>query len=204
MLILSPIPSLIKGDSEGSTFFPKKDLTNLGEWMTGVIANSPKTYSLIETYLKQVMPDFEEMNNEVIRGEFRSLSVRFKQDQADLTLPASQLSDGEKCFLICSLVLAANKAYGPIFCFWDEPDNYLSLTEVGHFVTSLRKAFKDNGQLLITSHNPEAIRKFSDETTLLLYRASHFEPTQIRPLSELQIEGDLIGAIIRDEIEPAG
>ena len=84
--------------------------------------------------------------------------------------------------MICALVLAANDAYGPVLCFWDEPDNYLALAEVGHFVLALRKAFQSGGQFIATSHNPEAIRRFSDENTLVLYRKSHLEPTIVRPL----------------------
>ena len=71
--------------------------------------------------------------------------------------------------MICALVLAANGAYGRLLCFWDEPDNYLALSEVGHFVMALRKAFQSGGQFITTSHNPEAIRRFSDENTLVLF-----------------------------------
>jgi recombinational DNA repair ATPase RecF len=55
---------------------------------------------------------------------------------------------------------------------------------------------------LETSHNPEAIRRFSDENTLILYRKNHLEPTRVSPLSKLQIEGDLIGALVRGDVEP--
>jgi predicted ATPase len=104
--------------------------------------------------------------------------------------------------MICAMVLAANHAYGPLLCFWDEPDNYLALDEVGHFVLALRKAFQSGGQFIATSHNPEAIRSFSEENTLLLHRRSHFDPATIRPLSELQVSGDLVGALIRGDVEP--
>jgi ABC-type sugar transport system ATPase subunit len=104
--------------------------------------------------------------------------------------------------MICALVLAAHEAYGPLLCFWDEPDNYLALSEVGHFVLALRKAFQSGGQFIATSHNPEAIRRFSDENTLVVYRKSHLEPTLVRPLSEIPVNGDLVGALIRDDVEP--
>jgi ABC-type multidrug transport system ATPase subunit len=100
--------------------------------------------------------------------------------------------------MICALVLAANESYGPLLCFWDEPDTHLALSEVGHFMMSLRSAFKNAGQFIMTSHNPEAIRSFTDETTLVLSRKSHLEPTTVRPLSELQITGDLITALLSD------
>jgi len=67
---------------------------------------------------------------------------------------------------------------------------------------ALRRAFQKEGQLVVTSHNPEAIRQFSDESTFLLYRRSHLEPTQIRPLTEVPVVGDLIDALTRDDVEP--
>ena len=104
--------------------------------------------------------------------------------------------------MIGALVLAANLYYGPLLCFWDEPDNYLAPSEVGHFLIALRKAFQSRGQLVTTSHNPEAIRRFSDENTLVLYRNNHLEPTIVRPLKDIQVSGDLVGALVRGDVEP--
>jgi hypothetical protein len=66
---------------------------------------------------------------------------------------------------------------------------------------ALRSAFKTEGQFIMTSHNPEAIRSFSDETTLVLLRKSHLEPTTVRPLSELQVSGDLITALLSGDLD---
>ena len=89
-----------------------------------------------------------------------------------------------------------------MFCFWDEPDNYLAPSEVGHFVLALRKAFQSGGQFLATSHNSEAISRFSDENTIVLYRQNHLEPTNARLLKEFQVGGDLVGALVRGDLEP--
>src|SRR5437588_9520746 len=148
------------------------------------------------------MPDLKDIRNPVIGKDSRSLVIQFSNHQGSLNLPFEDLSAGEKCFMICALVLAANNAYGPLLCFWDEPDNYLALSEVGHFVLALRKEFHSGGQLITTSHNPEAIRRFSDENTLVLYRKNHLEPTIARPLSEIQVNGDLVGALVRGDVEP--
>src|SRR6202021_1867062 len=101
----------------------------------------------------------------------------------------------------CALVLAANHAYGPLLCFWDEPENYLAPSEVGHLVVALRRAFQSGGQFIAASHNPEAIRRFSDENTLVLSRENHLEPTRVRVLSEIDVGGDLIGALARGDLE---
>lgn len=202
MLILAPIPSLITGDSQGETLTPNRQVTDFGAWFSGLLAHSPAAYTPIDKYLKEVMPDFRDIKNPFSGKDARSLTVQFHQERAALSLPFRVLSDGEKCFFICAVVLAANESYGPIFCFWDEPDNYLSLSEVGHFVMALRRSFQNGGQLLVTSHNPEAVRRFSDENTLVFGRRSHLEPTVIRPLSEMQSQGDLVDALIRNDVEP--
>ena len=118
-----------------------------------------------------------------------------------MSVAFTDLSDGEKCFFLCAAVLAANEFYGPLFCFWDEPDNYISLSEVGHFITSLRRSFHQSGQIVVTSHNPEAIRKFSNDNTLVLNRHSHLEPTVVRRLSDLSVTGDLVETLIRGDID---
>jgi predicted ATPase len=201
MLILRPIPSLISGDSKEETLQPDIQVTDFGAWFSGLIAYAPSAYSRIDEYLKQVMPDLKDIKNPTVGKDARSLVVQFANDQGTLNLPFEDLSDGEKCFMICAIVIAANDAYGPVLCFWDEPDNFLALSEVSHFVLALRRVFQAGGQFIATSHNSEAIRSFSDESTLLLSRPSHLEPTRVRPLDELNISGDLISALVRGDVE---
>jgi predicted ATPase len=202
MVILHPIPSLIDGNSTEETLHPHPRGSDFGAWFSGLVASAPAAYGEIDHYLKQVMPDLKDIKNPVVGKDARSLEVQFSNDLGGITIPFADLSDGEKCFMICAMVLAANHAYGPLVCFWDEPDNHLALSEVGHFVTALRKAFQSGGQFITTSHNPEAIRRFSEENTLILYRKNHLEPTQIRPLSEVKVSGELVSALIRDDVQP--
>ena len=202
MVILHPIPSLIDGSSAQETLHPDTRGTDFGAWFSGLVASAPAAYGEIDAYLKQVMPDLKDIKNPVIGKDSRSLEVQFSNDLGNVTIPFVDLSDGEKCFMICAMVLAANHAYGPLVCFWDEPDNHLALSEVGHFVTALRKAFQSGGQFITTSHNPEAIRRFSEENTLVLYRKNHLEPTQVRPLNEVTVSGELVSALIRGDVEP--
>jgi predicted ATPase len=200
-IILAPIPSLMTGDSNGETLEPKKQGSNFGEWFTGLLSRYPAAYTQLEKYLREVMPDLRDFLNETVGKDSKNMIVRFEDNNAILNVYFNDLSDGEKCFFLCAVVLAANESYGPLFCFWDEPDNYLSLSEVGHFVLSLRRSFLKNGQILVTSHNPEAIRKFSNENTLVLDRKSHLEPTLVRVLSDIAPTGDLVDALIRGDIQ---
>jgi len=201
MLILRPVPSLISGDSKEETLEPNIQVTDFGAWFSGLLAYAPSAYSKIDAYLKQVMPDLRDIKNPAAGKDSRSLVVQFSTDRGSVTLPFEDLSDGEKCFMLCALVLAANDAYGPVLCFWDEPDNFLAPSEVSHFVLSLRRGFQSGGQFIATSHNSEAIRSFSNDNTLILYRENHLEPTRLRPLNDMNVKGDLISALVRGDVE---
>jgi predicted ATPase len=201
-VIIAPAPGLITGESSEETLEPARDLQDLGAWFAGLIAHSPAAYATIDAYLKDgVMPDLLDVKNPLVGAETRSLTVQFRHQGASHTLPFAALSDGEKCFFASALVLAANRAYGPLFCFWDEPDAHLALGEVGHFVTALRRSFEEvGGQVLMTSHNAETISRFSDENTLVLHRESHLEPTRVKTLEEVGVKGDLIAALLLGEV----
>ena len=200
MLVLRPVPSLISGDSEEEQLQPNAPVTDFGAWFSGLLTHYPAAYSRIDQYLRQLVPDLKDVQNPLIGRDSRSLTVQFSDQDATLSVPFRDLSDGEKCFMICALTLGANEAYGPLICFWDEPDNYLALSEVGHFVMALRRGFQSGGQFIATSHNPEAVRRFSDENTFLLARKSHLEPTTVRPLSQV-LKGDLVSALVRGDLE---
>ncbi|MEX0728334.1 MAG: AAA family ATPase [Planctomycetaceae bacterium] len=203
MLILSPMPSRITGDASGAELTPNREVTNFGDWYTGLVGHSRSAKSQIENFIRQVDEDFLDINS-VSTGEGRqSLYARFKKQAMGIELNFASLSDGEKCFFIGALVLASNTAFGPLLCFWDEPDNFVSPSEVGYLVMALRREFENHGgQLIITSHNPEAIRQFPYEKTLFFFRKSHVEPTEVHPISELEVYGDLVGALIRNDVEP--
>ncbi len=201
MVILSPIPSLMTGESNGDSLQPEKSGSNFGEWYSGLLSLYPAAYTQIDRYLRGVIPDIRDFLNNATGKDSKNMVVRFKSNDSELGIDFDRLSDGEKCFFLCAIVVAANEAYGPLLCFWDEPDNYLSLSEVGHFIVELRQTFENSGQILVTSHNAEAIRRFSDENTFVLQRKNHLEPSVIRPLNECNIEGSLINALICDDIE---
>jgi predicted ATPase len=200
MAILSPAPRLMHGNATSETLAPTDDGSNFADWMAGLLAQYPASYSDISTHLREVMPDFSQLRNLPAGQDAKTLVVEFKSGSGKLELPFDELSDGEKCFFLCALVLAANKAYGPIFVFWDEPDQHLAMPEVGHFVMALRRAFDSEGQVLLSSHHAETIRSFSDHNTWVLNRKSHLEPPVIRLLADLNIEGGLIQAILSGEL----
>jgi predicted ATPase len=207
ILILKPVPSQARGESKQNApdlRVPDMHATNLGSWFSAMNAERPSTFSQVKEHLVQLMPDLKDVTNPLIAKETRSLRFHFLKEQRSVELALEELSDGERCFFIFALAISANAADNPILCFWDEPDNFLAPDEVAHSVTALRKAYHVWGQLIVTSHNPEAIRRFSDENTLFLSRKSHLEPTTVRSIEELrksgQLSGGFIDALIRGDV----
>jgi predicted ATPase len=205
MIVLSPVPSQINGSSFASAFgspvYPDRFGYNFVEWLAILLSRYPAAYSDIVKHIKEIMPDFSNFQTPLSTGwqsGFRNLIVQF---DGGVELHFDQLSDGEKCFFLSAVVIATNKQSSSSFCFWDEPDNYLAISEVGHFITELRRTFKTNGQILITSHNAQAIEKFSDENTFILDRKSHLEPTLCTLLEDMSDKPkDLISALILGDI----
>ncbi len=94
------------------------------------------------------MPDLKDIKNPVIGKDSRSLVVRFSKlisssppTSGSVDVPFEDLSDGEKCFMICALALAASDAYSQLPCFWDEPDSHLAPSEGGHLCWLFVKGF---------------------------------------------------------------
>jgi predicted ATPase len=202
MILIAPIPALMSGFAEEESSELQEDAANFAAWLNALLSRYPAAYGVLFAYLKTVLPDLESFEN-VPRGESgKQLLVNFEKEEGGrgLSLEFKKLSDGEKCFFLSALIVAANKVGGPVFCMWDEPDNHLSLPEISHFITQLRKLPQQRGQFIATSHHPETIRRFSDDSTLVFTRQSHLEPTVVRPLADFSYSGDLIEALVRDEV----
>jgi ATPase subunit of ABC transporter with duplicated ATPase domains len=122
--------------------------------------------------------------------------LAFAADGQNFDIEFSCLSDGEKCFFAAALAIAANQCYGPLLCFWDEPDNYVSLAEVQHLIDRLRRGFDNRGQLILTSHDTQTIMGFPLEQCALLTRKSRLEPARIKKLDESQVGDSLINALL--------
>lgn len=203
LVLLAPIPQQISGFSEEPVAELDLHAINYASCLRTILQQKPKAYSEFEVFVREVIPDFSSIEN-VDRGKEggSQLVVTFEQSETHKTLQLNfdDLSDGEKCFFLSAYIIAANAVGPSVVCAWDEPDNHLSLSEVGHFITTLRKMANRGGQFIATTHHPETIRKFSDDNTFVLTRKSHLDPTVVKPLSAHSHAGDLIHALVRDEI----
>ena len=185
MLILAPVPQLIGGESRGNPEYLFPFCENFADYLTALLSDYPSSYVIINNFLKGLLPDLKEFNNEYIAVDVRMLKVIFGENNITFKLNFDKLSDGEKCMFLCAVVLAAQNMYNNLFVFWDEPDNYLALSEIEHFVRLLRQRFCNGSQIWMTSHSEVTINCFSHENTLLLRRKNHCAPTELRPIHDI-------------------
>ena len=194
ILVLRPIPDDMGegGQLEGGlSLLPK--CTNFEEWLCRQYSEIPDIYENMKTWLRGSRPLRDFVGFLAKDGK---LLIRFKADEKIESLPFCWLSSGEKVFFLAAAVMAVNDCRErPLLCFWDEPDNYMSLSEIGHVMTSLRHCFASRGQLIVTSHSDEAISKFPDEGVFHLMRNSHLEPTLpmqnvAQRKKELELDGE--------------
>jgi predicted ATPase len=187
IIVLSPSPSQFQ---EMATL-ENADLERCGEtildWAHGILSNNPSLYNNVSRFLKERMPDFEVFKFETV-GREKELWFTFSgEDNSRLRLNFIQLSDGEKIFFLAGILLSALQGDLPVVCLWDEPDHFISLPELGHFVTTCRRGFENdenNSQLIITSHNERVLNEFSEHNTFVLSRPRHTAPTRLTVLSD--------------------
>jgi len=202
LMLLAPVPGSMTGFSDQPTVEMKEDGSNFASCLRSLLEKKPAAYGAFDAYLRSVIRDFSAIENEDRGKDGKQLMVTFKRSDSEevLKVEFDALSDGEKCYFLSAYAVAANSAGFPVICIWDEPDNHLSLSEIGQFIVSMRKAAKQGGQFIATSHHPETVRKFSDDTTFVLTRKSHLDPTLSKLLKSCSYSGDLIDALIRDEV----
>jgi predicted ATPase len=203
VVLLSPLPPLMVSETTAEPEPLQLSGSNLVDWLSSLLETHPSVYTTVIEQVQKVMPDVALFRFEKLGRDSRALMVQFKSGGASDEQPFDRLSDGEKCFFLSAVLLAANRWAGPLFAFWDEPDNYLATHEVGQFIVELKRCFAQHGgQWIASSHNADAVVNFSVDSTWVLARKSHLEPTQSRCVDDLPLpEAGLIQMLMDGEID---
>lgn len=206
MVIISPIPKNMQSKINNKSLFLQQDASNITDWYSYVVGENPDDYGEIKTkYLLHVFPDFEKFHISSDDYGNKNLNIVFRNGKKDISISFDMLSDGEKCLILAAFILIASKVKGNIFCFWDEPDNYLAISEVEYFIATLQKFFLSAGQIFMTTHNPEVMLKFPEDKTYRLYRSDHLSPARLGTIAEWRkdnnFEGNIINAWINGDLD---
>jgi predicted ATPase len=203
MVLLSPLPPLMVSETTAEPSTLQLNGSNLVDWLSSLLESSPAVYATVIEQIQKVMPDVVLFRFEKLGRDSRALMVQFKSGGVSDEQSFDRLSDGEKCFFLSAILLAANRWSGPLFAFWDEPDNYLATHEVGQFIVEMKRCFAQyGGQWIASSHNAGAVVNYSVDSTWVLARKSHQEPTQSRCVDEILLgDASLIQTLMDGEID---
>lgn len=181
-ILVMPIPSMMKS---GRTNSDKLDFDggNFIVWLKRILSERPDAQGIFDRELHIALPDcISYAWNDTTMDPTEELYLTFGEgaDVSPHTIAMGDLSDGEKISVLGAALIALAQDGVRFLCFWDEPDNYLAVSEVQGFITRLRKYLRIGGcQLIISSHNVETIRTVGIDSTKILHRASHREPAQL-------------------------
>ena len=202
-VLLAPWMSVGAVGSHRTSDLLALDASNFLTWFHSLYAGNVSYYDTLVDALKGPFPELVVLNwTDPSKGEDLDLLLTMRlPDKGDQDFRFSWLSDGEKCFVVSAALAMLNEMRPGTLCFWDEPDNYLAISEVQGFVTRLRKTFGHGcGQLILTSHNIETIRTVGMEDTVLLNRPSHFDPVRLQPVADILKTEDARRDYIQDII----
>ena len=163
-------------------------------------------YAHINDFIKNRLTDLSIFKFNVTGADEKELVFKFEDDNdSSIELNFSQLSDGEKIFTLAASLIARMSSGKPILCLWDEPDNYISLIELSHFILACRKAAEvsqNSVQIIMASHNARVINEFSTHNTFILSRSSHLLPTRCAKLeNKTYLSSTLVEAFESQELE---
>ena len=190
IIVLRPVPRLMSSELRIDGKPLSVDGSNFASWLMDLLSSESEAYPLFKEYLRCVMPDFREISQISSPRDGTRLAVLFKADSESSHVHHDfrMLSDGEKCQFIAAAVIAKNKVSNGCVCFWDEPDNYITTTEVDNLLPALSNRFERCGQLIVTSHSREAIRSFGENEVIRFIRPDHFHavlpPMTVKELRE--------------------
>lgn len=168
---------------------------NVIDWARWLLSSNPSLYMVMSDFLKSRMPDLDVFKWDNSGRDDRRLLFTFKEGNKRKSIDFAQLSDGEKIFFLGATVIAAQNNNPTTLCLWDEPDNFIGLVELNHFIIACRKAFEasnSQAQLIMTSHNERVINNFSDHNIFVVSRASHLSPTRIEVLENIKYDSQTV------------
>lgn len=181
-ILVMPIPSVMKSGRTNSTKLDF-DSGNFIVWLKRILSERPDAQGTFDSELRIALPDcLSYAWNDIAFEPTDNLYLTFGEGDVALShsIAFGELSDGEKISVLGATLITLARSGVRFFCFWDEPDNYLAVSEVQGFITRLRKYLRINGcRLIISSHNVETIRTMGIDSTKILHRASHREPVRL-------------------------
>lgn len=185
VLVVRPLPFLFEPESRSEEGRPDVTLRNLISWYRRVASNQ-KAMTTLRDLLKDVWPEFDYVNLQDVGRDAKAMELVFEQNgrtTGEVRVPMQRLSDGERMLLALYLIASYQRLTPVPVLYVDEPDNFLSLSEIQPWLMRMLNDRPDDGQLVVVSHSPEVIETMGEERGVWFSRTDHFSPTRVRPVT---------------------
>jgi predicted ATPase len=166
----------ITARSEREDSRPRTDMSNFASWYRHLVQEMPELLSPLQQSLRELWDGFESLKLEKAGENVRILKARFKSGAgSDAAEPPDysldELSDGYRALLVIHTLLQfAVESDSALLCI-DEPINFVALSEIQPWLTTLVEAAEDHGfQVMLVSHHPELIDFLAPERAVVLDR----------------------------------
>ncbi len=171
---VSPDPHQMSGISDREASGPARNLGNFASWFRHLRLENDEDYQQLRQDLKEAIPGFQSMDLKEAGLGNRFLTVSFGDAEgngkAAGTYGFGELSDGQRVLVGLYTLLNFGAKSGMTLCF-DEPDNYIALSEIQPWLANLQDRIEQSGaQALIVSHHPELINQMAFQSGLVLDR----------------------------------
>jgi predicted ATPase len=183
MIVVRPVPPLMRVEARQLTGRPELQFENFVAWYWALSGNSRVSQPLSEM-LRGVWPEFDSVLLSPL-GHAMVLSVWFGRSDGPkkaATLEFQQLSDGEQMLIALYSLAAYQQVTEPTTIIIDEPDNFVSSAELQPWLLKMLDDRPDGGQIILVSHNPEIIDTMGESRVDYFERADHMSTTRVRKI----------------------
>ncbi len=151
-----PNPFAMQVFSNQDQYFLERDGTNLAAFFDYLNDEHPQVRTELEGHLRDALPGFRNFQFKRA-GDAKWLLAAFGDAQHAGEFTLLDLSEGQRVLAVLYAAACALARNGAVLCF-DEPDNFVSLSEIQPWLQVLRDALEERGgQAMIISHHPEVI-----------------------------------------------
>lgn len=155
--LVQPNPFSMEPSSSQDQAFLRRYGTNFPSFFSYLNSERPEVRTELENRLRDALPGFRNLLFRRL-GDAKLLFAAFNDEKkSSVEYGIADLSEGQRVLVVLYAAVCGLVHEGAVVCF-DEPDNFVSLTEIQPWLQLLRDTLDEHGgQALVISHHPEVI-----------------------------------------------
>ncbi|WP_437960634.1 AAA family ATPase [Sorangium sp. So ce119] len=148
----------------------ERDASNFASFCRYLLQEEPDGLQRAQEPLREIIPGFQHLRMQTA-GRTKVLVAKFGYPGGEAyELDFDALSDGQRTLIALYVLLHAGMQHATVLCL-DEPDNFVSISEIQPFLVALADVSDESGQqVLLISHSSEVIDYVGASEAILLER----------------------------------